>query len=224
MSPRQPRSIHQLKVTLSEVRPPVWRRLQVASTINLRRLHDVIQAAMGWEQSHLYEFTVAGVSCGEPDLEFDLPTRSAKSTPLRRVAPEAGARLSYVYDFGDNWRHQVVVERVLPPEPGVTYPRCVGGRRACPPEDIGGIWGYAEFLEALRDPTHPDHEQMVTWSGGHFDPAVCDLNVINARLAHLGPSPWDLLPANWPAGVPAGVPVTHHPASPTLRDLPPCTA
>ena len=190
MSPRQPQSIHQLKVTLTETTPPIWRRLQVASTINLRRLHDVLQVAMGWTQSHLYEFAVDGVAYGEPSLEDDLPTRSAKATQLRRIAPAAGATLRYVYDFGDNWQHQIVVEQVLLPEPGVPYPRCIGGRRAGPPEDVGGIGGYADFLVAIADPTHPDHDQMVTWSGGNFDPTDCDLAAINAQLAHLGPSPW----------------------------------
>ena len=195
MSPRQPQCVHQLKITLLETKPPIWRRLQVASTINLRRLHDVIQVSMGWTQSHLYEFRVGDVTYGEPDPDFaDMPVRSAKSTHLRRVAPEAGAKLRYVYDFGDYWQHAVVVEAVQPPEPGSRYPRCLGGRRACPPEDVGGVWGYVEFLEAIADPQHPDHEQMLTWSGGHFDPVAFDLAAINAELAHLGPSPWDLFP------------------------------
>src|SRR5256885_1661841 len=115
MSPRAPTSVHQLKVTLTGIRPPIWRRLQVASSINLRRLHDVIQATMGWTQSHLYEFEIGGVTFGEPSPEYDIAVRSAKSTPLRRVAPEAGSAFSYLYDFGDNWQHRIDVERILPP-------------------------------------------------------------------------------------------------------------
>ena len=191
MSPRGPVSIHQLKVTLTRIKPPVWRRLQVASSINLRRLHDVIQATMGWTQSHLYEFEIGGVAFGEPSLENDIPVRSAKSTPLRRVAPDAGTTFSYLYDFGDNWEHQIVVEKVLPPEPGVVYPRCLAGRRACPPEDVGGIWGYQEFLEAIRDPEHEEHASMLEWVGGAFDPDAFDLRAVNQDLATLGPSPWD---------------------------------
>lgn len=191
MSPRGPVSIHQLKVTLTRIKPPVWRRLQVASSINLRRLHDVIQATMGWTQSHLYEFEIGGVAFGEPSLENDIPVRSAKSTPLRRVAPDAGATFGYLYDFGDNWEHQIVVEKVLPPEPGVVYPRCLAGRRACPPEDVGGIWGYQEFLEAIRDPEHEEHASMLAWVGGAFDPDAFDLRAVNQDLATLGPSPWD---------------------------------
>jgi hypothetical protein len=189
--PRAPTSIHQLKVTLTETKPPIWRRLQVSCSINLRRLHDVIQEAMGWTQSHLYQFEVGDVSYGEPDPEYGMPIRSAKSTPLRKIAPETGAKFTYQYDFGDNWQHQIVVEKVLPPEVGVSYPHCVAGRRACPPEDCGGVWGYADFLEAIRDPEHEAHEEMLEWVAGSFDPEVFDVRAVNERLAKLGPSPWD---------------------------------
>jgi hypothetical protein len=146
---------------------------------------------MGWTQSHLYEFEIGGRSFGEPSPEDYVPVRSAKATPLRRVAPDAGAAFTYVYDFGDNWQHKVVVEKVLPPEPGVSYPRCLTGRRACPPEDVGGIWGYQEFLETIRDPEHEEHAAMLTWVGGTFDPEAFDLRMVNHELATLGPSPWD---------------------------------
>ena len=191
MSPRAPTTVHQLKVTLLEIRPLIWRRLQVPSAINLRRLHDVLQAAMGWTQSHLYRFEVGDQEFGEPDPDFDLPIRSAKSTPLRKVAPEPGVTFLYEYDFGDSWLHEIVVEKVLPPEPRVAYPRCLAGKRACPPEDVGGVTGYSEFLKAIRQPNHPDHEAMLEWVGGAFDPTAFDLDAVNEQLAHLGPSPWD---------------------------------
>jgi hypothetical protein len=194
MSPRRPASVHQLKVTLLGTKPPVWRRIQVASSINLRRLHDVIQEAMGWTQSHLYRFEVDGVEFGEPDPEFGMPIRSAKGTSLRTIAPTVGARFDYEYDFGDSWEHRIVVEKVLPPEQGVAYPRCTAGRRACPPEDCGGVWGYAEFLKAIRDPRHPEHTAMLAWVGGAFDPEAFDVQEVNTALANLGPSPWD----RWP--------------------------
>jgi hypothetical protein len=178
-------------VTLTGIRPPIWRRLQVSSAINLRRLHDVIQAAMGWTQSHLYRFEVGGVDFGEPDPEDDLAFRSAKATPLRTIAPAPGAVFLYEYDFGDCWQHRIVVEQVLPPEPGAAYPRCTAGKRACPPEDVGGVWGYEEFLAAIRDPEHEEHEAMREWGGEEFDPETFDLRAVNEQLAHLGPSPWD---------------------------------
>jgi hypothetical protein len=191
MSPRAPTSVHQLKITLIGIRPPIWRRVQVSSSINLRRLHDVIQAAMGWTQSHLYQFEGGDVAFGEPDDEFGMPIRSAKSTPLRKIAPAPGAVFIYEYDFGDSWQHRIEVEKVLPPEPGVHYPRCLAGKRACPPEDVGGIWGYEEFLQAVRDPKHPEHEAMLEWVGGAFNPDAFDRQAVNEQLAHLGPSPWD---------------------------------
>lgn len=178
-------------MTLLDIRPPIWRRLQVASSINLRRLHDVIQVAMGWTQSHLYRFEVGDREFSEPDPDFDLPFRSAKSTSLRKIALESGAAFLYEYDFGDSWMHRIVVENILPPEPSVTYPRCLAGKRACPPEDVGGVWGYAEFLEAIRDPSHPEHRALLEWVGGSFDPEAFDRRAVNEALAHLGPSPWD---------------------------------
>lgn len=98
---------------------------------------------------------------------------------------------AYEYDFGDSWQHRIEVEKVLPPEPGVRYPRCLAGKRACPPEDVGGIFGYEEFLQAIRSPKHPEHEAMLEWAGGAFDPEAFDLQGVNEQLAHLGPSPWD---------------------------------
>src|SRR3954468_3840029 len=105
MALRGPTSVHQLKITLTGIRPPIWRRLQVSSSINLHRLHDAIQEAMGWTQSHLYQFQIDGVNFGEPDDEFDMLIRSAKATPLRKIAPQPGAEFFYEYDFGDSWQH-----------------------------------------------------------------------------------------------------------------------
>lgn len=188
---RAPTSVHQLKVTLLGVEPPVWRRIQVASSINLRRLHDVIQAAMGWTQSHLYQFEVGDKDIGEPDGEDVLPLQSAKRTQLRRIAPDAGATFSYLYDFGDGWQHQIVVEQVLPPEDGAHYPRCLAGKRACPPEDCGGVWGYEHLLLVLRNRRHPEYKELKEWVGGSFDAEAFDLQAVNEALAHLGPSPWE---------------------------------
>ena len=146
---------------------------------------------MGWTQSHLYQFEVGDVAFGEPDDEFGMPIRSAKATSLRTIAPEPRAVFSYEYDFGDSWQHRIEVEQVRPPVPGVRYPRCLAGKRACPPEDVGGIWGYEEFLQAIRDPKHPEHEAMLEWAGGAFDPEAFDLQGVNEQLALLGPNPWD---------------------------------
>lgn len=178
-------SIHQLKITLTGIRPPIWRRVLTDSDITLAQLHDIIQAAMGWHDGHLHEFAVAGERFGnlahfageDPELRNEAAIRLAK------IAPNAKDRLFYTYDFGDSWRHEILVEAVTSPAPGTSYPVCVTGRRACPPEDCGGVWGYVDLLEALADPENPEHADLTEWVGGPFDPAVFDLAAVNRRLA-----------------------------------------
>ncbi|MGE5591908.1 MAG: plasmid pRiA4b ORF-3 family protein [Bacillota bacterium] len=178
--------IYQLKVTLCGVRPPVWRRIQVRGNTTLLKLNHIIQAAMGWLGGHLFEFQVGQVTFGEPDPEWDWrEVKSARRVTLHEVAVAVGpkGRFRYVYDFGDDWRHNVVVEKVLLAEQHVRYPICLAGRRACPPEDCGGPWGYAELLEAVRAPEHPEHGEMTEWLGGDFDPEEFDLEATNRALA-----------------------------------------
>lgn len=182
MSPkRKPKSIHQIKVTLKHIHPPIWRRLQVESRATLAQLHAIIQAAMGWENCHLYTFTVGGTKYGIPHLDWNVEDVSR----LRLQDLPEGAKFVYVYDMGDWWEHEVTVEEILLPEAGVQYPRCIKGRRACPPEDCGGPWGYANLLEVLADPKHPEHDNYLDWIGGDFDPAYFDLDEVNALLKAL---------------------------------------
>ncbi|MBK5250250.1 MAG: plasmid pRiA4b ORF-3 family protein [Actinomycetales bacterium] len=183
-----PESIHQLKVSLRNVRPPVWRRLQVASDTSLGDLHVILQAAMGWEDYHLHLFSIGGETYADDRVEggWDGPPHDEDLARMDQVTP-VGARLRYEYDFGDRWEHDIVVEKVLPPEPTVTYPRCLAGRRACPPEDCGGPWGYANLLEAIADPKHPAHEELLEWVGAEFDPEALDTAAVNALLAHRSP-------------------------------------
>jgi Plasmid pRiA4b ORF-3-like protein len=175
-----PSEIYQLKVTLRGVKPPIWRRLQVPGDIRLGRLHDVLQVAMGWDNDHMHAFTIHGVSYGRPDRELGFV--SEDRVRLNELISAEKTRFRYEYDFGDSWDHELLVEIILPPEPGAAYPRCIAGKRRCPPEDCGGIWGYAEFLEAIRDPDHPEHESMREWAGDEFDPEAFDLEEINRRL------------------------------------------
>jgi len=179
---KQPASIHQLKVTLRGIKPPIWRRLQVASESSLYTMHHILQVVMGWEGYHLYQFSVGQTNYGDPDPASGLDLRSARTAKLNRVAPAPGAKFVYVYDFGDDWEHQIVVEKVLPPESEARYPRCVAGKRAGPPEDCGGVWGYAELLEILQNPTHPEYEERMEWLGQNFDPDAFDLAEINRAL------------------------------------------
>ncbi len=177
------RTIYQLKITLKEIRPPIWRRVQVPSSTTLSQLHLIIQAAMGWWNCHLHQFSIQGIDYGEPQPEYGLDMRDEKRVKLNQVVQREKAKFLYLYDFGDSWEHSILVEKVLPREPEVSYPLCVKGKRACPPEDCGGPWGYAEFLEAIQNPEHPEHESFVEWIGGEFNSEACDLDEINQRLA-----------------------------------------
>jgi len=175
----------QLKVSLvGASQPPVWRRLQVPATVRLNALHHVIQAAMGWQDYHLHAFTAGDVDYGPPDLE--LGHRDERRTALNDVISERGERMRYVYDFGDHWRHDVVVEKVLAAGPGSRYPVCLTGKGRCPPEDCGGVWGYSELRETLADSTHEDHADMLEWLGietaAEFDPHAFDADEVNVRL------------------------------------------
>jgi hypothetical protein len=175
----------QLKVSLVGASdPPVWRRLLVPASMRLDRLHDVIQAAMGWEDYHLHAFTARGVDYGPPDPE--LGHRNERRTSVGDVISERGERMRYVYDFGDHWRHDVVVEKVLTAEPGSRYPVCLTGKGRCPPEDCGGVWGYAELRETLADPAHEDHADMLEWLGiesaAEFEPRAFDADGVNTVL------------------------------------------
>ena len=177
-------AVYRIKITLRGSKPPIWRRLEVPSGITLQRLHRVIQVAFGWEDYHLWVFETAQGDYGLSDPE--LGHRSAASKKLSDVAPLAGDRLHYTYDFGDGWDHQIVVEDVLAADPGVKYPRAVAGRRAGPPEDCGGIWGYRELCETLANPEHEEHASMLEWLGldsaADFDPAAFDLDAVNEAL------------------------------------------
>ena len=178
-----PSSIYQIKVTLKDS-PSIWRRIQAPGDISLSRLHAVLQIVMGWTNSHLHQFKAGGRYYGEPDPEFADMTEviDERQVRLNQIAPDVKAGFVYEYDFGDSWEHELVVEKILPPEKGAPYPRCTDGKCACPPEDVGGVWGYQDFLEAMRDPNHPEHEDMVEWAGGEFDPEAIDLRGVNGAL------------------------------------------
>ncbi len=174
--------IYQLKVTLRDSKPPIWRRFQVSADITLYKPHQVLQTVMGWTDSHLHQFIVDGGYYGQPDPEYDLEIKSERRVRLQQVAREEKDKFIYEYDLGDGWEHVVILKKVLPPKAGVRYPVCLTGRRACPPEDVGGMWGYEEFLEVLRDEAHPEHQQMKEWVGGEFDPEHFDVEDTNAAL------------------------------------------
>jgi Plasmid pRiA4b ORF-3-like protein len=181
-------TIYQFKITLMGRKPPIWRRIQTPDC-TLDKLHEHIQTAMGWTNSHLHQFTIAGERYGDPELlndDFDdFECIDSRKTMLSQILPASGKRLKfkYEYDFGDSWEHEVVLESSRPPESGKKYPLCVEGERACPPEDVGGGWGYEEFLAAIADPKHEEHESMLEWCGGSFTPDAFDPAEATRRMA-----------------------------------------
>ncbi len=177
--------VYQLKVTLQHTKPPIWRRIQVRASITLPRLHDTIQVAMGWTDSHLHQFMIDGVEYGLPDPDFADDMRSEQRIKLERVVTTEKDRFVYEYDFGDSWTHILLLEKILPHDPEIHYPRCLAGKRACPPEDVGGAWGYAEFLEAVGKSDHPEHDDMLEWCGGEFDPEAFSFDETNQALKGL---------------------------------------
>lgn len=176
--------IFQIKMELGEVRPTVWRRVLVPDALTLAELHAVIQSAMGWEDYHLHEFEIEAQRFGVPDPEEDDADLIDDAGATLGLVASEGSELSYLYDFGDSWEHTLTVEAVLAPEPGARYPRCVAGARPCPPEDVGGSHGYAELLAALRDPQHPDHDELTAWAEG-FDPSAFEPASADKRLEAL---------------------------------------
>ena len=179
-------TVYQLKVTLRESKPPIWRQFQVSGNITLHRLHLILQDVMGWTNSNLYRFDIGGIQYSVPDpVEDDfneLHLVDSRRTKLSKVVPREKARFTYEYDFGDSWEHEILIEKILPADPGAQYPLCLAGKRACPPEDCGGIWGYGELLETIRDPLHEDYDRMMKWLGGSLDPEEFDLEWVNQVL------------------------------------------
>jgi len=181
--------IFQLKVTLLDTDPPIWRRLLVPADFTLEQLHDVLQLAVGWEDCHMHDFRVGRQRFGQPDpmeAAFGGPrTASERTTHLSDVLARVGSKAVYTYDFGDSWEHQIVLEKRLAAETGCAYPACVAGERHGPPEDCGGIPGFYNLLEAIGDPEHEQHEDLLDWLGGGFNPEAFSIDDVNRRLAPL---------------------------------------
>lgn len=189
-------TIARLKITLDHVKPAVLRRIEVPFDIRLDRLHLTIQAAMGWTNSHLYELRAGDVgwSTPYPDADWSGDFLDARKARLGDVLEDLGTKkLVYLYDFGDGWEHTIKVERLDDPEPGVRYPRLIEVRGRCPPEDCGGPWGYAELLEAIKDPAHERHAELTQWIGDDFDPDADDAEELAAQVEVLAKT-WSRTP------------------------------
>lgn len=186
MPAKKPRSIYQLRITLNEIQPPIWRRIQVPASIKLCCLHSAIQVAMGWTDSHLHQWEKDGKNWGVPEWdEFDeLDLIDESQRQLADVLNRQGDSVLYVYDFGDNWQHAVLLEEITRANDVVKTPIYLRGERRCPPEDVGGIPGYEEFLEVIFDPAHEDYEQYIRWAGGHFIDTF-DVQSANGKLQRM---------------------------------------
>jgi hypothetical protein len=189
-------AVARLKVTLDDVEPKVLRRIEVPADIKLDRLHLTLQAALGWTNSHLYEIRAKDVGFGLPDPDWPGGRLDARKARLIDVLEDAGTKtLRYLYDFGDGWEHTIKIERLTDPEPNVAYPRLIEASGRCPPEDVGGPWGYDELIEALHDPQHERHAEMREWVGEEFDPQKFDAEPLKAEVAALAKR-WSRKPAS----------------------------
>jgi len=209
----QPQQVHELKITLRGSKPPIWRRVAVPSDMRLSDLHIVIQTVMGWTNSHLHQFTVRNAKSkpasdeirkllqneqwdkleqcmcrdrcwSDPRMEVD-GADNEKKAKLCELAPSVKSKFIYEYDFGDGWDHNIEVVKVGQPAEGINYPVCIDGKLACPPDDCGGIWGYYDKLEVLKNPKHEDYKDTLEWMGKNFDPERFDLDGVNGQLAEL---------------------------------------
>jgi hypothetical protein len=174
--------VYRLKVVLKGIQPPIWRRFLVPSDITLRRFHDCLQAVMGWNDIHLHQFEARGVCYGPTSHGLDEINISESKTRIHDVLRELKDRIIYVYDFGDNWVHEVFLEALLLPQKGRLYPVIEKGRRACPPENVGGRFGYGVLVEALENPEDPEHDDMLEWVGSEFDPDAFDIEAANLAV------------------------------------------
>ena len=175
--------VYELQVELEDIEPLIWRRLWVPSAIGLSELHDLLQLAMGWMNSHLHSFEIGNHAYSMADAELDeLEMLDEDQYTLEKALGTSDREFVYEYDFGDSWRHRIQVREIERPNRDWHYPLCVAGGRAAPPEDVGGTHGYQEFLRIIKNPKHPEHKSMLAWVGGVFDPEGFDLNAINRIL------------------------------------------
>jgi len=179
-----PSSVYQIKITLKGIRPPIWRRVLVPDNVTLADLHLILQVVMGWKDSHMHGFMIGVIEYGEATTEGFRAVRDERRFTLSEVVPKAKTKFTYTYDFGDEWVHDIEVEEILPVAPDQPLPQCLTGKRAGPPEDIGGPWGYGALIEAMAKPTHPERANFAKIIAT-FKPEAFDLAAINQALQKL---------------------------------------
>ena len=182
MAKEEPSGIIQIKISLLDTDPKIYRRILVDENTYLNILHEIIQDAMGWENYHLHQFVKDKIIYGEPDPEGWIVCEDEMNYTIGDLAPKTGAKFLYEYDFGDGWRHEIRREKLSKKITTLSHPICIEGQYACPPEDCGGVYGYYDLLEVISDPKNPRHEETMEWVGEEFDPNFFDLDVVNTRL------------------------------------------
>jgi len=195
----QSESRYYLHIQFTGIEPPIWRKIVVPGAISLHSLHKMLQVVMGWENAHLYMFHLTinekttMYSLPDPDWESgDIHIRDSRRTKLDTTVWAEWLKLTYEYDLGDSWMHQITIEQIehfteneMSEDALWVTPRCLAGERACPPEDVGGISGYRLLLEALQNPKHPEHERLRQWAGAYYDPELFSVQQVNSALAVL---------------------------------------
>jgi hypothetical protein len=177
------RLIYQLKVSLKYIRPPIWRRFLVPNNITFYNLHCILQIIMGWDDYHLFEFSAPrNIHIGIRDPDDLYECLDAQTKRLNEYLGREGDKILYTYDFGDNWEHEMKLEKILHVDQKMGHPLCIKGKRACPPEDCGGVGGYEDLLEIIKNPEHEEYEEMMEWLEGEFDPEEFDIDFINEEL------------------------------------------
>jgi len=178
--------IYQIQIALKRFKPKIWRRLLIPSDLLLSDFHKVIQTSMGWTNSHLHQFiknrTFYTVKMQDDDLWDEMDNVDYKEMKISDLLKKEKDKIVYEYDFGDGWEHDIILEKILPPDNNTKHPICLTGKMNCPPEDCGGIWGYSDMLEILKDPDHEEYESYIEWLGEEFDPKYFDKDEVNELL------------------------------------------
>lgn len=175
--------IYRLKITLKHIKPSIWRRIEVPSDVRLDDLAETILRVMGWHGGHLMCFEIDGTEYHlDHESVRDLGGKLMRNAKLDKCMTAEKQKAVFTYDFGDDWQHEILLEKISGPEPNATYPRCTDGKRNCPPEDCGGPGGYADILEALKDPDNPEYEELLEWVDEDYDPEAFSVEEVNERL------------------------------------------
>jgi len=178
-------NVFQIQIALRGFKPKIWRRVLIPADLPMADFHEIIQTTMGWENSHLHQFiknkTYYSVR-RKDDMWEERDSVDYSDLKVSDLLKTEKEKLLYEYDFGDGWAHDIVLEKILPFDSKIEYPVCTAGKMCCPPEDCGGIWGYADMLEVLKQPKHEEYESFMEWLGGEFDPEYFDIEEVNELL------------------------------------------